>query len=371
MELQNQMIDALLQAMDAKTKQIGEYHQRLVEKRDDLRNALKNKNDLRFDQWDTSIPIQNLVLEPLFGVDGARVTIPSQGSALSVVASARVSTKSENDALNGSIASIDVIPHIQVAEFITRGIMAMTEILLLEEGLGLDEKGLALMDGGRISALISINMFYEAMAYYAKELLEKWRKDPSGHGYVLQRFESCDVFSKIMSSDRIIGHLKLVSTQNLVRKIDLEEMLGLLEDQGLVNLLLDYGESIDLPYETHGQVLHVNRTYPYHDSIHDVVSRFHENAHPFRLHHLYAKTHPFHGVYKIEVNQSMLNQTGLESCFKLWQGLCDNPEIESPMPLHIADMLTAQVVSTMPKVYNDRIHHELGQHPWARPYRSH
>jgi len=367
-ELQTNMIDGLLQSMEDKMRCLSQYNHLLMEKRDSLRQKLKTKNNLRFDQWkDRSDPSQ---LPKHFGVDGAMITLPAQGSSLSVVTSARVSSQNDTASINGSIASIDVIPHIQVADVITRGIMTMMEMLLIDEGLSMDEEFYALMDGGRISVLIAINMFYEAMVYHAPGLLDQWRHDASGHGRILQLFEQRDIFSRVMSSDRIMGHLKLVSTQNLVKQMQLTDMLGLIDDQGLVNLLLEDGESIDLPYETHGAILHMNEAFVYRDSLNQVIQKWSHHGHPWNLHHIYAKTHPFHGVYKIEVNQGMLDRIGLEACFRQWQILCDNHEIEAPMPLYIADTLTSKVVSTMPKIYTDRIHHELGQHPWARPYRN-
>jgi hypothetical protein len=260
--------------------------------------------------------------------------------------------------------------------------MMMQEIMMAVTCVEKHPESLCLIDGSRISAIIGVNSFYAAIQNDIPNQLSVWRtqaiQQPDREpGRIIRLFESRDWLSPYLSSSRIIGNVKLVSTTVLLQNYA-PQWVGRFDDKTFAAVVLEPGEALDaIPLPRPDEPWHVHRNYPYSQAIypHAIGEQIVEPDNPCQLFHVYYRPHESHGVFKIEMNHTFLTSPEyLGELFAWWYRELEAPDIEEPYTSYIADRFAKEAVSVAKNALKEIARRDMGSTSFAwfftQPYRT-
>lgn len=311
------------------------------------------------------------------GVDGACVIAPARSSTAFFGVVQSVAWPAPTLEGNQSHAYVGSIPHHGGIADINAGLMTMREILTAVSLARSSPDTTILFDGSRLSALIAINTFYQGLIRddTGRGLLAMWRtadaaRSPLSPGATLQLFESSpDLLWDFLSLPNIVGHLKYVTTNTLVKRF-FPQAVNRLGDPDMVDLLLKQGDVLQISLGAHPHLsspwdsLHLAPAekggYPWSDRVRDWAHLLsHDQA--YRFFHIYMRLHPApRGACKIEVNNTFLRATSEEpfplvAWARWWHEQTASPQLVEPLLSVVVDRKVKQAVCDLPAVFQQSV----------------
>jgi hypothetical protein len=317
----------------------------IISKRENIRSELISQRKI------IRISPDSQPLTHVFAVDGAHLAEIDRASAYS--ASCAVSVGQEVQP-NEQSSCLAILPHVPSLNTLSSTLMMMQEIMMTVKAIESDADSICLIDGSRISTIININSFYAGVQRDMPDQLSIWRQQSSQQpdrepGRTLRLFESKDWLSTYLTNPNIVGNVKLVTTTNLISKYA-PAWVGRFDDKTLAALVLEGGEALDdieLPHPE--EPYHIHHNYPFYHGVNDkngIGDQLVNKDNPSQLFHIYYRPHASHGVFKIELNATLLNKPEiLSKLFAWWRNELDTPDLEEPYSLYIADKFAKEAVS--------------------------
>ena len=313
---------------------------------------------------------------PVVAVDGAHVVDSEKG--ITYLLSAARALSDDQMPVHASQEML-IVPNMTSVDSVGKGLMTMQEIMLAVAAAREHPERLVLTDGGRISALVSLNQFYNVMTASDTLTLQSWRE---GESPIVQAFEREDWLHDFLTLPNIAGLLKLVTTRQVSRYLSAQgAQVPSLDDQGLVNLLIDPGESILVPYDHKDdrgkpmavmQVTGGEQGFPYAGPLSSYAQSLYDPGDAACLQHLYARPWPFHGVYKIETSKGISKRL-FGSLLGWWKEQTLDPSIQEPMLNYLADRFASQAVALSAKAARSMMMHHMEDASFqaiSAPYRT-
>jgi len=323
-------------------------------------------------------------LPEIFAVDGAHIPVADRASAYSISCAVRVSRSGGLNAQSGCLAAL---PHVVGLSNISTGFMAMQEIMLAVEAVEEDREAVCVIDGGRVSAMVGIAQFYDAVGRSGKQL-QSWRDDAVRSpgfelGTTLARFESRDWVSAYLANSRIVGNLKFVTTNGLIAKYA-GRFASRFDDKTLAMLVLEPGEAFNpVPYtatpehRSYAKPFHIDHGYKYPAGLEKAGREVVEEGHPSQIYYVYYHPCVTHGVLKMEMSRAFIGAADGAR----WKSLLGwvreeifSPDIQEPYTLYVADLFVKDAVRVAREALHDIVSGRPGPGEWAwaatRAYRT-
>jgi hypothetical protein len=341
--------------------------EQIISAREEIRKKLVDKKLI------VKVDVSSDPLSLTYTIDGAHLPEVDRASAYSISCAVRVGRDHTNNGQNSCLA---ILPHVPSINTLSGGLMMMQEIMMAVEILEEDPEAICMIDGSKISAIISINQFYSGITSDLKDQLSQWRtqakEEPNREpGKILSKFESRDWLSPYVNHSNIVGNLKLVTTNTMVHEY-IRELEGRFDDKTLASLILEPGEVLgpmyvpppDAPY-------HISEAYPFSKEFDKNQNTLYGNGENSIL-HFYYRPDPSHGVYKIEVNNQFLSKKITSKLFAWWLEEVSAPDFEEPYSYFIADRFAKEAVSVAKKALKEIIRRDADSWTWffTRSYRS-
>ncbi len=341
------------------------------EKREQLRAQLLDE-DMIFDVEAKYPPARQV-----FTIDGAHIAEVDRGSAYSISCAVRVGEKLEE---NDQASTLSILPHVACLTQLSAGLMMMHEIMLSVQVVEQFPNAICLIDGGRINSIIHINQFYSGierdlpkqLGYWREQFEESPDREP---GRTLAAFESRDWLTPYLLSPRIVGNLKLVTTTTLVENY-MTHWVGRFDDKTFASLVLEASEALqpvsanipDRPY-------HVSTAYPFYEEVNESAQWITIPGDKHQLHHLYYRPDAVHGVFKIEMNRTFLdNEPEVGSLLSWWLHDTMSPDLQEPYRFYVADRFAKSAVSVAKNALKEVARRDMELASWAwffsQPYRT-
>ncbi|MGI8419405.1 MAG: hypothetical protein ACR2LN_02055 [Candidatus Levyibacteriota bacterium] len=335
--------------------------------RDDVRDALIDKKLI------VQVNVANEPLNLTYTIDGAHIPEIDRASAYSISCAVKVGRNHSNNAQSSCLA---ILPHVPSISMLSGGLMMMQEIMMAVEAAEKEPESIVMIDGSKISAIISINQFYTGIARDLPEQLKQWRdlgkKDNTREpGNTLNKFESRDWISEYVSSPNIVGNLKLVTTNNMIHEYT-PELEGRFDDKTLASLILQSGEALGpMAMPIPAAPYHIAEGFPHSKNFDKVQSSLYEKGDNL-IFHIYYRPDVGHGVYKIEVNEGFLRKKITDQLFAWWVEEIAAPDLQEPYSYFIADRFAKEAVSVASKALKEITRREINSLSWffTQPYRT-
>lgn len=297
----------------------------------------------------------------VYAIDGAHVVSVERSMAYSASCAVCVGPTPQENSYRTCLA---VLPHSEAIDTYSSALMVMQEIMLTVSCLELNPDALCLIDGSRMSAFIRVNQFYAKSGETAN--LKAWRKNPSVQpGKTIVEFESRDWMEPYLTSDRVVGNLKLVSTTALVQEL-MPQWVGHYDDKTLAALVLGIREQL-LPLPVDSDPLHMSKNYPSWKKTQERARGLTTSCgdSPTNLFQIYFCTDEAHGVFKAEVNRSFLGQKGvrLAALYRWWLDSTEPVDLEEPYLLYVADRFAKEGVSVSSSALEDIVRRMVAEGP--------
>lgn len=299
--------------------------------------------------------------DTVYAIDGAHVVSLERSMAYSASCAVCVGPTPQDNSYGTCLA---VLPHSEALDTYSSALMIMQEIMLTVSCLELNPDALCLIDGSRMSAFIRVNQFYAKSGETAD--LEAWRKNPSVQpGKTIAEFDSRDWLEPYLKSDRIVGNLKLVSTNDLVRDLA-PQWIGRYDDKTLAALVLGAREQL-LPFPVKSEPLHMSKNYRTHEKTQEIARGLTTKCGNslMNLFQIYFCTDEAHGVFKAEVNRLFLGQKGvrLAALYRWWLDGTEPVDLEEPYLLYVADRFAKEGVSVSSSALDDIVRRMVAEGP--------
>lgn len=315
--------------------------------------------------------------EPLttpFTIDGAHLAEVDRASAYSASCAVGVGKDAENNAQSSCLA---MLPHVPSISSVSGGLMAMQEIMMAVHFIEKDPEAVVMIDGSKISAIIAINQFYAGIEQDLPGQLGHWRKQGKEDktrepGNTLNIFEGRDWLSTYLASDRIVGNLKLVTTNLLVKEYA-PDLIGRFDDKTLASLILEDGEALGpIALETPKSPFHIAQGYPFSKDFDSFQVNLYKEKSDEQILYVYYRPDTAHGVFKIEINHGFLKSGKLNSLFTWWNNEIKAPDLQEPYSYFIADRFAKEAVSVAKNALKEITRRDSSAWSWffTRPYRT-
>lgn len=307
-------------------------------------------------------------------IDGAHLPEIDRASAYSVSCAVCVGKdQSEND----QSSCLAILPHVPSINSLSGGLMMMQEIMMAVRSVEDDPECVCFIDGSKISAIISINQFYAGILSDLPDQLNQWRalgakEDTREPGRTLRLFESRDWITTYLTSPNIVGNLKLVTTDRLIRKYT-PSLIGRFDDKTLASLILDPGEAITpQPLDKPGEPYHISdRGFPYSKNLSKIEYTLY-NPGDNLIQHIYYRPDKTHSVFKIEVTDKFIRDGKTDQLFAWWIKEIAAPDLQEPYSYFIADRFAKEAVSVAKKALQEITRRDSQAWNWyfTQPYRT-
>ena len=312
----------------------------LISKRQEYREKLISERKI------IKIESKPCELENTYAIDGAHLAEIDRASAYSVSCAVKVGQEHQ---MNGQSSCLTALPHVACLNSLSSGLMMMQEIMMAVEVIENNSEVFCFIDGSRISTIINIQSFYSGIARDMNQQLDQWRRQHDllrEPGNLIRLFESRDWLTPYLTNSRIIGNLKLVTTNSLIERY-VPELMGRFDDKTFCSIVLEPYEAIEpIPMQPPDEPFHIHASYPYSHQMDTLSNRLVQNGNASRIFHIYYRPDPAHGVFKIEVNGGLLsNLNEAKKIFSWWQKEIDAPDIQEPYSFYIADRFAKEGVS--------------------------
>lgn len=312
-----------------------------------------------------------------YAIDGAHIVEIDRASAYSISCAVKVG---QNNQANGQSSCLASLPHVASINSLSSGLMMMQEIMMAVENIENDPNTVSFIDGSRISTIISIESFYSGIARDLANQLTIWRRNAGDQsdrepGRTLRLFESRDWLTPFLTDSRIIGNLKLVTTNILVNQYT-PQWIGRLDDKTFASLILEPGEIIEpIAIQPPDEPYHIHNSYPFSRNIREISDSLTRALDPHQIFHIYYRPDENHGVYKIELNQSTLaNERFISDVFSWWNSELQAPDLQEPYSYFIADRFAKEAVSVaknaLGEITKRRIDPNSTAWSFLQPYRT-
>lgn len=314
---------------------------------------------------------------PVYAVDGAHVAEVDRGSAYSIACAVRVGEALED---NDQRSSLAILPHAPCLTSLSAGLMMMHEIMMAVQVVEQFPKALCLIDGSRINSIIHVNQFYAGIERDLPDQLGHWRRLASAYpdrepGRTLAAFEGRDWLTPYLTSPRIVGNLKLVTTTSLIEAY-IPHWVGRFDDKTFASLVLEAGEALQpVSIRQPERPYHVSAAYPLCEAANEVAQWLTIAGDPHQIHHLYYRPDGPHGVFKIEMNRRFLDdETGVDALLAWWLRDTASPDLQEPYRFYVADRFAKQGVSVAAAALKEVVRRDMELASWAwffsQPYRT-
>jgi hypothetical protein len=310
-------------------------------------------------------------------VDGAHLPENDRATAYSASCSLRVGLAPGG---YDHSSCLSILPHLPCHSTLSTGLMIMQEIMTTVDSIKRYPEAYCLIDGSRVSALRQVNQFYANLDQDLPYQLDHWRRlarlQPDREpGRTLNLFESRDWLSVFLSSDRIIGNAKLVTTISLVSRY-MPEWVGRFDDKTFAALVLEPGEALrPVPLKAPKEPYHIHSSYPRRSEVDAIGDLLTSPNHPQQILHLYYRPCAAHGVYKIEMSSAFLDQPQrVSGLLAWWFREVAAPDIEEPYSVYIADRFASEAVSLAKEALKEISRRGQPNSPWTwfltQPHRT-
>lgn len=370
--------DTLVAQLIENAATLSTYLQRDFEAMSAQRGALRAR--LIGEQKIIRVNISETPLEKTFAIDGAHLAEIDRASAYSASCAVRVG---QSNQANDQSSCLATLPHIASLNTLSSGLMLMQEIMMAVKVVEEIPDAVCLIDGSRISAIIAINSLYAGVERDLPNQLHNWRQQATDEpdrepGRTLSLFESRNWLASYLTHPRIVGNLKLVTTTTMVSEY-MPEWVGRFDDKTFAALVLEDGEALDaIPLREPDAPFHIADGYPFYlelnrrDGIGEQITR---SGSPTRLYHIYYKPDSAHGVFKIELNESLRADSNLLSgLFSWWWREIQAPDLQEPYSYYIADRFAKEAVSVAKNALKEIARRDASNTSWAwfftQPYRT-
>ena len=315
--------------------------------------------------------------ERVYAVDGAHVAEVDRGSAYSIACAVRVGEALED---NDQRSSLSILPHAPCLTALSSGLMMMHEIMMAVQVVEQFPKALCLIDGSRINSIIHVNQFYAGIERDLPDQLGHWRRFATAYpdrepGRTLAAFEGRDWLTPYLTSSRIVGNLKLVTTTSLIETY-IPHWVGRFDDKTFASLVLEAGEALQpVSIRQPERPYHVSSAYPFCESANEVAQWLTIAGDPHEIHHLYYRPDAPHGVFKIEMNRRFLDDAaGTSALLAWWLQDTASPDLQEPYRFYVADRFAKQGVSVAAAALKEVVRRDMELASWAwffsQPYRT-
>lgn len=313
----------------------------------------------------------------LYVIDGAHIAEVDRGSAYSIACAVRVGQTLED---NDQSSSLAILPHTPSLTALSSGLMMMQEIMMAVRAVETFPNALCLIDGSRINSIIHVNQFYSGINRDLPDQLGHWRdqaevfpdREP---GKTLAEFERRDWLTPYLMSSRIVGNLKLVTTTTLVEAY-MKHWVGRFDDKTFAALVLEAGEALQpVSLRAPERPYHVNDAYPHFESVNEIGQWLTITGDPHQIHHLYYRPDAPHGVFKIELNKTFLeNEEDVGALLSWWLQDTSAPDLQEPYHFYVADRFAKQAVTVAKNALQEVARRDMALASWAwffsQPYRT-
>jgi hypothetical protein len=357
--LPDTLVAALVADAASVSDQIISDSRQLTDLRSDLRSKLSNAQRIF-----TLVPASRLT-KPFYAVDGAHVISVERSLAYSASCAVCVGPTPEQSFYSSCLA---VLPQTDTIETYSSALMIMQEVMASVTCLERDPDAICLIDGSRVSAFIRINQFYANAG--AAGHLEAWRRDKVGQpGATLRLFESRNWLEPYLMSGRIVGNLKLVSTNSLVQQLA-PAWANHYDDKTIASLVLGQKEQLRA-MPALSEPLHLSQHYPYSEEAQRTSNLLLDGPGESltRLFQIYFRTDDAHGVYKIEMNGEFQGADGsnLAELFRWWLDSTEPVDMQEPYLLYVADRFAKEGVSVASTALEDVVHRKIAENSISTP----
>ena len=343
----------------------------VASRRDELRDRLLTEGKI------IKVRSETEPLKQVCAVDGAHLPENDRASAYSASCSLRIG---QTAGAYDHSSCLSILPHLPCHNALSTGLMIMQEIMTTTDGVERFPDTWCLIDGSKVSALRQISQFYSNLDQDLPYQLEHWRrltrKQPDREpGRTLSLFESRDWLSVFLSSNRIIGNAKLVTTISLVSRYA-PEWIGRFDDKTFAALVLEAGEALrPVALNAPKEPYHIHCSYPYWEAVNAIGDYLTSADCPIQIFHIYYRPSASHGVYKIEMNKSFMSQPELvDALLSWWHREIAAPDIEEPYSVYIADRFASEAVSLAKEALKEISRRAETDTPWTwfltQPYRT-
>lgn len=312
-------------------------------------------------------------LAKTYAIDGAHIAEVDRASAYSISCAVKVGQANQP---NGQSSCLAVMPHVASLNSLSSGLMTMQEIMMAVQTVEEDDDVICLIDGSRISAIIAIQSFYSGISRDMALQLRNWRENfPSDStrepGRIIHSFESRNWMTPFLTNSRIIGNLKLVTTNVLVNRYS-PQLLGRFDDKTFASIILEAGEAIKpLPMPPPDEPYHIHSSFPFTNEIERINNQLTQSNNPSQLFHIYYRPDEMHGVYKIELNLGFLTRTETLGSFFTWfQNELKTPDLQEPYSNFIADRFAKEAVSVAKKALKEITRRDISPDSLAWSFES-
>lgn len=353
-------------AHDLSKHLLADFEQ-MASMRDKVRQELIDKKlIIRVNVADKPLPVT-------YTIDGAHLPEIDRASAYSISCAVRVGRDHKN---NGQSSCLAILPHVPSINTLSGGLMMMQEIMMAVEMVEEDPDAVVMIDGSKISAIISINQFYAGIDRDLSDQLKQWRKQGEKDntrepGNTLNKFESRDWISAYVASTSIVGNLKLVTTNNMIHEYT-PELEGRFDDKTLASLILEPGEILGpLPMPIPEAPYHISDAFPHAKHFEQIERNLYSKGDSM-INHIYYRPDAPHGVFKIEVNEGFLKKNITDHLFAWWVEEIAAPDLQEPYSYFIADRFAKEAVSVAKKALKEITRREVNSLSWffTQPYRT-
>jgi hypothetical protein len=334
----------------------------LTKDRDAIRKLLLDDGRIAPSVLDESATTDLLGL----AVDGASLVEVDRATSYGVSCVARVGP---HQAYSAFESNMFVLPHLTNIDSLASGFMMMQEIMMACETATTHPESVVFIDGSKVTFVIKINQFYSSFREENKRHnLDEWRKPNhmSEAAVILRKFESKNWFDDLIGLPNIVGLLKLVTTDVLVRAY-MPKYYGRFDDKTLAALTLERGERtvgialrnpeavriVEAAEKSKRQVTaaeldvspyHLSAEYPFSEAFEATSKLMTQQNSAHRIEHVYFNAPANGAIYKVETSAALPDEKFGQVFEWLTEQSCAVDMLE-PYPMFVADRFVSEAVA--------------------------
>jgi hypothetical protein len=281
-------------------------------------------------------------------VDGACLVEVDRASSYGIACVARVGP---DQSYSDHRSNMFVLPHVVGIDGLANGFMMMQEIMMVVDTARQHPQCLAFLDGSKISFIIKMNQFYSIFKDEGvRDFLDTWRKpnNKSDAAMILRDFESRNWFADLFGLSNIVGNLKLVTTDVLIKKY-LPEYKGRFDDKTLAALVLEPGERtralpLNNPAGEGNAPYHMSEAYPFNRDFGEISKMLVDTRSSHRITHSYFRAASNDSIYKLEATPDI----GADRYDEMFIWVNDQScaiDLMEPYPMYVVDRFVKEAVS--------------------------